>query len=92
MMFTMDGSPFFGNHARGHPQPKTEKMTRYRMQIQSTVCLAAMQKNCDACNGDVRDDQGVNENLPARRMRQAIQKEIEYRIQARGQAHFFSRE
>jgi hypothetical protein len=51
-----------------------------------------MQKNSDARNGDVRDDQGVNKNLPAGRVRQAVQKKIKDRIQARGQAHFFSRE
>jgi hypothetical protein len=92
MMLTMNGSPLLRDHARRHPQPKTEKMAWYRMQIQSTVCLAAMQKNSDASNVDMRDDQGVNKNLPARRIRQTVQKEIKYRIQARGQAHFFSRE
>jgi hypothetical protein len=65
MMFTVYGSPLFGDHAGRHPQPKTEKMTRYRMQIQRTVCLAAMQKNSDARNSDVRDDHRVNKNLPA---------------------------
>ena len=42
------------------------------MQIQSTVRLAAMQKDGDASNSDMGDDQGENQNFPPRPSQIAI--------------------
>jgi hypothetical protein len=39
-------------------------MGRYGMQIQRTVRLAAVQKNSDAGDGDMRHRQGKQHNLP----------------------------
>ena len=64
VVLAVNRSPLFGDHASGEPEPETEKMGCNRMQIQRTVCLAAMQKNSDASDSDVRHGQGKQHNLP----------------------------
>ena len=44
----------FGNHASGKPEPEAKEVGSNRMQIERAVRLAAVQKNSDACDGDVR--------------------------------------
>ena len=72
MMLAMNRSPLFGNHAGGEPEPKTEEMRNHWMQIQGTVCLAAMQKDGDRCNSDVGNYQSKNGNLPPKPIEVAI--------------------
>ena len=54
VVLAVNCGPLFSDHAGSKPKPETEKMRCNRMQIQRTVCLAAVQKNSDACDGDVR--------------------------------------
>ena len=54
VVLAVNRSPLFGDHAGSKPKPETEKMRCNRMQIERTVRLAAVQKNGDASNGDVR--------------------------------------
>ena len=70
---------------------ETEEMAGYRMQVQRTVRLAAVQENRHCRNRNVGDRKGKGKDLPARGMGKAIQKEIQHGIQARSQTHFFSR-
>ena len=42
MMLAMNCYPLFGDHARGHPQPKTHEVAHCRMQFQGQMCLATM--------------------------------------------------
>jgi len=55
MVLTVNSGPLFGNHASGKPEPEAEKVRSNRMQVERTVRLAAVQKNGDASNGDVRE-------------------------------------
>jgi len=64
VVLAVNGGPLFSDHASGKPEPETEKMGCNRMQIQRTVCLAAVQKNSDASDSDVRHSQGKQHNLP----------------------------
>ena len=57
MMFAMYGHPFSGDHTRGQPQPETHGMTDPRAQLQSQVCLMAMQVNGYAHYGHVGHEQ-----------------------------------
>jgi hypothetical protein len=54
VVLAVNGSPFFGNHASGKPEPEAKEVGSNRMQIERAVRLAAVQKNGDASNGDVR--------------------------------------
>jgi hypothetical protein len=54
VVLAVNGSPFFGNHAGGEPEPETKEVRGNRMQIERTVRLAAVQENGDASNSDVR--------------------------------------
>jgi hypothetical protein len=53
VVFTMNGRPFLGDHARRQPQPEPEEMTHGRMQLQSPVSLGAMEKNSYPENSNV---------------------------------------
>jgi hypothetical protein len=64
VVLAVNGGPLFGNHTRGKPEPEAEKMGCNWMQIERTVRLAAVQKNSNASNGDVRHSQGKQHNLP----------------------------
>jgi hypothetical protein len=55
MVLAVHGRPLFGDHAGRKPEPKAEKMGCNWMQIEGTVRLAAVQKNGDASNRDVRE-------------------------------------
>ena len=81
MVLAVDGRPLAREHARGHPQPETEKMTDDRMQLQRTVRLAAMQVDRHADDRDVRRDRRVQHKLPPREVQQTVGKEVEQRIQ-----------
>jgi hypothetical protein len=72
VVFAVNGCPLFGHLARGHPQPKAEKVRCNGMQIQSSVSLVAVQENGHAGNGDVRQAQNDKENLPAGKVQKAI--------------------
>jgi hypothetical protein len=54
VVLAVNGSPLFGDHASGKPEPEAEEVRSNRMQIERTVRLATMQENGDASNGDVR--------------------------------------
>ena len=64
VVLTVNRSPLFGDHAGGKPEPEAEKMGCNGMQIERTVRLAAMQKNSDASDSDMRQRQGKEHNLP----------------------------
>ena len=64
VVLAVHGGPLFGDHAGCKPEPEAEKMGCYRMQIQRAVRLATVQENSDASNGDVRQRQGKQHNLP----------------------------
>ncbi len=64
VVLAVNSRPLFGDHAGSKPEPEAEKMGCNGMQIQRTMCLAAVQKNSDAGNGDVRHRQGKQHNLP----------------------------
>ena len=64
VVLAVHSSPLLGDHASRKPKPETKKMRCNRMQIQRAVRLAAVQKNSDASNGDVRQRQGKQHNLP----------------------------
>jgi hypothetical protein len=72
VVLSVNGRPLFGYLTGGHPQPKTEEMRGNRVQIQSPVGLVAVQKNGDAGNGDVREAQNDEENLPARKSQKSV--------------------
>ena len=54
VVLAVNGGPLFGNHAGSKPEPEAEEVRSDRMQIERTVRLAAVQKNSDASDGDVR--------------------------------------
>jgi hypothetical protein len=54
VVLAVNGSPLFSDHASGKPEPEAKEMRSNRMQIERTVRLAAVQKNSDASDGDVR--------------------------------------
>jgi len=54
VVLAVNRGPLFGDHTSGKPEPKAEEVRSNRMQIERTVCLAAVQENGDASNGDVR--------------------------------------
>jgi hypothetical protein len=77
VVLTVNGGPLFGNLARGHPQPKTEKVRYSGVQVQGAVGLVTVQKDGDAGNGDVCQAQNDKENLPARKVQKAIGHPVE---------------
>ena len=64
VVLAVNRGPLFGDHARGKPEPVAEKMGCNRMQIERTVRLAAVQKNSNTSDSDVRHSQGKQHNLP----------------------------
>jgi hypothetical protein len=54
VVLAVHSSPLFGDHASRKPEPEAEKMGCNRMQIERTVRLAAVQKNSDSGDSDVR--------------------------------------
>lgn len=64
VMFAVNGCPLFGHHTGGQPEPEAEEVGWQRMQIQSTMRLATMQKDGHAGNGDMSHHQGKNYDLP----------------------------
>ena len=53
MMLAVDGRPLLGYHARGQPQPETEKVADDGVEVQRAMRLAAMQINRHRRNRDV---------------------------------------
>ena len=53
VVLAVNSCPLFGDHASSKPEPEAEEVRSNRMQIERTVCLAAVQENGDASNGDV---------------------------------------
>lgn len=64
VVLAVNGSPFFGHHAGGQPQPKTKEMRGNWMQVERTMRLAAVQENSNARNRNVGYRQGKQHNLP----------------------------
>ena len=64
VVLTVNGSPFFGHHTGGKPQPKTEEVGGNWVEIKCTVRLAAVQENSNACDRNVGYRQGKQHNLP----------------------------
>lgn len=64
VVLAMNGNPFLGDHTRGHPEPKAEKVHQGWVQIQASVCLATVQEYRDSHDGDVCHHQGIDHNLP----------------------------
>jgi hypothetical protein len=64
VVLTVNGGPFFGDHAGSKPQPKTEEVGRNWVQVESAVRLAAVQENSNACDRNVGYRQGKQHNLP----------------------------
>ncbi|KAG0162141.1 hypothetical protein DFQ30_003097 [Apophysomyces sp. BC1015] len=81
MVFAVDRRPLTGDHARGQPQPETEKVAGDRMQVQCAVRLVPMQVNGYADDRDVRHHQRVQHDLPPRPVQQAMGNEIKREIQ-----------
>src|SRR5690606_5011585 len=54
MMLAVHRNPLASDHPRRQPEPKTEEMTRRRMQRQCPMSLMAMQEDRDARNRHVR--------------------------------------
>ena len=64
VVLAVNRSPLFGDHTGGKPKPEAKKMGCNGMQIERTVRLAAVKKNSDASNSDMRQRQGKEHNLP----------------------------
>ncbi|MCY1544083.1 hypothetical protein D9M68_799380 [compost metagenome] len=77
VVLAVNGNPFLGDHAGGQPQPETEEMHDGRMQIQTAVRLAAMEKDRDRHDRDVRHHQRENDDLPPSGLRQTAGNEGE---------------
>ena len=73
VMLAVNRHPLLGDHARGQPQPESEKMAGNRVQVKAAVGLGAMQKNGYGGDGDMRQQQGNNDIAPPRQINQAIQ-------------------
>jgi hypothetical protein len=54
VVLAVNCGPLFGDHAGRKPKPEAEEVRSNRMQIEGTVRLAAVQKNSDASDGDMR--------------------------------------
>jgi hypothetical protein len=80
VVLAVDGGPFLGHHAGGHPQPETEEVAGDRVQFERAMRLATMQVESHAHDGDVRHHQCVNDNLPTGRVQQAVGNKVEDRI------------
>jgi len=52
-MLAVHGSPWSGSDAGRHPQPESEEVAHNRMQIKRSMCLAAVQVDRHADDGDV---------------------------------------
>ncbi len=62
MMFAMHSHPFTGALTGAHPQPEAENMPQYRIKIETSVSLIAMQIERDAHDGELHhqeSQQGV---------------------------------
>ena len=68
VVLAVNGGPFLGDHAGGHPQPEAEKVGHDRMQRQRAVRLTAVQENSDGGDGDMSQRQRVNNGNPPRRV------------------------
>ena len=80
VVFAVNGGPFFGDHAGGHPQPETEKVRRNGVQVQRAVGLVAVQKDGDAGDRDVGEHQGHDQHLPPSGAGQAVDQEIDHSV------------
>ena len=77
VVLAVNGGPLFGHLGRGEPQPETEKVRHDRMQIQSAVCRVAVQVDGHAGDGDVCEHHRDDEDLPARKMQQAVAQPVQ---------------
>ncbi|OMP13813.1 hypothetical protein COLO4_00898 [Corchorus olitorius] len=75
VVLAVNGGPFLRDHAGGQPQPETEEVSGDGMHVQRPVRLAAVQKNRDAGDGDVRHHQRENQDLPPGPIQGAVGKE-----------------
>ena len=81
VMLAVNGRPLLGDLAGGHPKPKTEKVRRNGMQVQSAVRLVTVQKNGDTGDGDVGQGQGDQHHLPPSQVEQAVAHPVNHCIQ-----------
>ena len=68
VVLAVDRSPVLRDHAGGKPQPEAEEMADRGMQIERPMRLAAVQENGDGGDGDVRDNQRVDDVAPPRQI------------------------
>ena len=57
VVLAVNGNPFLGDHAGGHPEPETEEVHDGRMEIQAAVRLAGDGKMVRRHNRDARHNQ-----------------------------------
>ena len=57
VMLSVYRRPFLGDHASSEPQPESEEMTDDGMEIERPVGLLTMEKDRDAGDSDVGQDQ-----------------------------------
>jgi hypothetical protein len=81
VVFAVYRRPFFGDLARGQPQPATKKMRWNGVKVQRTVGLMSVQVNRDTGNGDVGEHQGDQHDLPPSGRYQPMGQPMHHRIQ-----------
>jgi len=80
VVLAVNGGPLLGDHARGHPQPETEKMRGNGVQVQRAVGLVAVQKDGDAGNRDVGEHQRHDQHLPPGGTGQAVDQKVDQAV------------
>ncbi len=76
VVLAMDRHPFLGNHAGREPEPEPEKMADGGMQLESPMRLLAVEIDGDAGDGDVRQDEGHDDDAPPRKGSQTVGDDI----------------
>jgi hypothetical protein len=66
MVLAVHRDPFARDHAGRQPEPEPEEMADDRVQSQASMSLMTVQKDRDARDGDVRQDQRRSDVSPER--------------------------
>jgi hypothetical protein len=83
VVFAVHRRPFLGDLTGGKPEPETEKMRRYGVQLQRAMRLMPVQKNGNARNSDVREHQRDDHHLPPSGFHEPVGQPLHQRIHHR---------
>ncbi len=84
VVLAVDGRPLLGDHAGGHPEPETEEVRCDRVQIEGAVRGMAVQVDRHTGDGDVREHQRDQHDLPPARTGHAVDQEVHHAVEQRG--------